>query len=85
MSRFSASPIVAAFACARLPMGRPAEEDDDIIGIAVQKMAEELRAHAADADTQDIEQAGNLGVEDGLPQQKGSSSKLLPLVVERRQ
>ena len=50
MSCFSASPIVAAFACARLPIGRPAEEDDDIIGIAVQKMAEELRAHAADAD-----------------------------------
>ena len=84
MSRFSASPIVAAFARARNLVGRPAEEEDDIIGIVVQEMAKELRSHVVDADTQDIEQAGNLGAEDRLPQQNGASSRLLPSVVEGR-
>lgn len=82
MSRFSASPIVAAFACANV-VGPPNEEDD-IIGMVVQEMAEELRARAEDADTQDVEQEENLGVlEDRLPHQKRSLQQVVTISSHR--
>ena len=76
---------MAAFARANV-VGPPneEEEEDDIIGMVVQEMAEELRARAADADTQDIEQEENLGVlEDRLPHQKRSLQQVVTISSRR--
>ncbi|KAI2506922.1 hypothetical protein MHU86_7514 [Fragilaria crotonensis] len=84
MSRFSASPIMAAFARANVVGPPNEEEDDDIIGMVVQEMAEELRARAEDADTQDVEQEENLGVlEDRLPHQKRSLQQVVTISSRR--
>ena len=77
MSRFSASPILAAFARANID-GPHAEEEDDIIGMVAQEMADEIRAR--EDDTQDIEQEEDTpGVEDGLPNRKRSLQQVVSI------
>ena len=77
MSRFSVSPILAAFARANID-GPHAEEEDDIIGMVAQEMADEIRAR--EDDTQDIEQEEDTpGVEDGLPNRKRSLQQVVSI------